>query len=102
MTAMHSGNGKTTTGNPYAAVAADFLRRRFGAAPVNHYVLIWTLKIEVKDDIENEIKRSHWLSVSQLDKAEDDLARLCTPEVGERLRRGRPESREAQDVPAAQ
>jgi hypothetical protein len=72
-------DGHRPEGNPAdaagdAVMAADFLRRRFGSAPANHFVLIWSKK--------GETKRSHWLPVSQLPEAEALLAPFCAPDAG--------------------
>jgi hypothetical protein len=53
--------------------AADFLRRRFGAAPDHLHILIWSRRG----------KRSSWLPVGDLDKAGASLARLCSPGAGD-------------------
>jgi hypothetical protein len=55
--------------------AADFLRRRFGPAPGNLFCLIWTKT--------GAIKKSHWLSVSQLPEAESILRPFSTPDAGD-------------------
>jgi putative DNA primase/helicase len=56
-------------------IAADFLRRRFGTAPPDQYILVWTKS--------GNAKRSSWLPVSQLPHAESFLARFCTPSAGD-------------------
>jgi hypothetical protein len=56
-------------------LSADFLRRRFGAAPGNLFCLIWTKK--------GAIKQSLWLSVSQLPEAEAILRPFSTPDAGD-------------------
>jgi hypothetical protein len=66
-------NGQAKT--PRSAKAVDFLRRRFGEAPGQLYVLIWTKR--------DESKRSHWLRVDRLNEAESFLAPLCKADAGD-------------------
>jgi hypothetical protein len=58
-----------------ARSAADFVRRRFGAAPRDLFVLIWTKQ--------GEVKQSHWLPVSRLSEALPFLAPFCAPDAGD-------------------
>jgi hypothetical protein len=71
----HHTNKSAKDNSNGARSAADFLRRRFRAAPANLYVLVWTRK--------GAIKRSHWFSVSQLPEAESILRPFSTPDAGD-------------------
>jgi putative DNA primase/helicase len=61
--------------NRGAVAAADFLRRRFGTAPAQHFILIWVKQ--------GEDKRSFWLPVGRLDRAESFLDQFCTETAGD-------------------
>jgi putative DNA primase/helicase len=75
MTVSHSQASIKPSHADSVASAADFLRRRFGAAPAKLFVLVWTKM--------GAIMRSHWLPVSELAKCEARFTQLCTREAGD-------------------
>jgi hypothetical protein len=75
-----TGNGRTTDAAREAHEAAlragaDFLRRRWGAAPPGLYVLVWTKA--------GQRKRSGWISVGALQEAEATLAPFYAADAGD-------------------